>query len=81
MTNTNRASRRTRPIDTSGRLMTTAEAAARLGLNQRTLENWRYLPATGPRWIKVGGRVRYPEAEVQAYLDERAALAATDWAA
>lgn len=40
--------------------LTPAEVAARLGVAQGTLANWRSL-GTGPGYIKLnGGRVRYP---------------------
>lgn len=81
MTTTPSGSRRIRKIDTAGRLMTTTDAAERLGLSPRTLDNWRYQPSTGPRWVKVGGRIRYPEAELVAYLDERAVVSAIKWVA
>lgn len=45
------------------RLWTEAELAARYGLSPRTLRNWR-AAGTGPRFIKVGRRVLYPEPEV-----------------
>lgn len=36
-----------------------AELAARLGLSEKTLANWRAL-GQGPRWIRIGRSIRYP---------------------
>jgi hypothetical protein len=38
--------------------LSAAEAAVRLGLEPGTLANWRW-SGQGPRFVKVGGRVRY----------------------
>lgn len=32
-----------------------------------TLDNWRSSQNRGPRFVKIGGRVLYPVAEVEAY--------------
>jgi hypothetical protein len=32
-----------------------------------TLDNWRSSQNRGPRYVKIGGRVLYPLAEVEAY--------------
>ena len=40
--------------------------ARRLGLSERTLEKWRWL-RHGPRFMKVGGRVRYRVVDVEEY--------------
>jgi len=32
-----------------------------------TLDNWRSSQNRGPRFVKIGGRVLYPLAEVEAY--------------
>jgi hypothetical protein len=42
------------------------ELAKRWSMSARTLERWRWL-GQGPRFLKVGKRVVYPEAEVIAY--------------
>ena len=38
----------------------------RLGISCRTLERWRWI-GVGPRFIKIGGRVRYRLADIEAY--------------
>lgn len=48
-------------------LLTTDEVAERLGLATGTLRNWR-TRKTGPAFIRVGGRIRYREAVVEAWL-------------
>ena len=42
------------------------ELAKRWNMSARTLERWRCL-GTGPKYLKIGGRVTYPLAEVEAY--------------
>lgn len=52
--------------------LTTAEAAALLGLRPHTLANWRTSAdrAQGLPWVKVGGRrVGYLREDVEAYLE------------
>jgi len=46
-------------------------AAERLGVQPSTLANWRWNGA-GPRYLKVGGRVRYRLHELAEWLDARA---------
>ena len=41
-------------------------AAAYLGLSPKTLANWRHL-GRGPRYLKLGARVVYPQAELEAF--------------
>jgi excisionase family DNA binding protein len=49
------------------RLLTTAEAAERLGTSARTLEDWRQRGG-GPLFRKVGRRlVRYAPADLEAF--------------
>ena len=40
--------------------------AARWGLSERTLERWRW-QGKGPRYIKIGHRVRYRLEEIKHY--------------
>ena len=47
----------------------TPDAAARLGLSPRTLEKHRCY-GTGPNFHKLGGRVVYTIADLQAWIDE-----------
>jgi hypothetical protein len=54
---------------TPHRLLRTNEAAEWLGLSGRTLEKHR-LFGTGPTYRKIGGRVVYAMADLQAWADE-----------
>lgn len=40
--------------------------AKRWLISPRTLEQWRW-QGRGPRYLKIGGRVIYPVAEIEAY--------------
>lgn len=42
------------------------ELARRWAISARTLERWRWLK-TGPAYLKVGGRVVYRLADIEAY--------------
>jgi predicted DNA-binding transcriptional regulator AlpA len=44
--------------------------AARLGVQPKTLDNWRSQDV-GPPYYKIGGRVVYDDAEVDAWVAER----------
>lgn len=55
---------------TAIKLLNTAQAAELLGVKKNTLEIWRY-EKKGPKFRKVGALVRYAEADLLAYLDER----------
>lgn len=50
--------------------LTPEEVERVYGLNAATLANKR-TKATGPPYIKVGGRVLYPQTELQKYLNAR----------
>jgi excisionase family DNA binding protein len=52
------------------RLVTTEEAAEYLGVSRWTLARWR-VEGSGPRYVKVGGPVRYDVADLAAWVDER----------
>ena len=43
-----------------------AQLADRWLISPRTLEQWRWL-GKGPRYVKIGARVLYPLAEIEAY--------------
>jgi excisionase family DNA binding protein len=58
-------------------LLRTTEAAERLGIAARTLEKWRSV-GFGPRYLKVGGAVRYDAAELQRWLEARTRGSACD---
>ena len=47
------------------------DAADRLGVQPSTLANWRWTGG-GPRYLKVGGRVRYRLFDLAEWLDARA---------
>ncbi|TAH37798.1 MAG: DNA-binding protein [Alphaproteobacteria bacterium] len=42
------------------------ELSRRLGVSCRTLERWRWT-GVGPKFIKVGGRVKYRLSDIEAY--------------
>lgn len=46
--------------------MTQDQLAERWHLSPRTLEQWRWL-GKGPRFLKIGARVLYDEADVEAF--------------
>jgi hypothetical protein len=46
------------------------ELADRWGLSPRTLENWRWR-GEGPRFVKIGRKVLYRIADVEAYEHEQ----------
>jgi len=49
----------------------TPALSALLDVAEGTLANWRWR-GIGPRWIKVGGLVRYRESDVEEWLDSQA---------
>ncbi len=51
-------------------VLTTPEAAERLGVSPTTLKMWRY-HGLGPRYIKVGRLVRYDTGELDEYVGTR----------
>jgi predicted DNA-binding transcriptional regulator AlpA len=51
------------------KLLTTKEAAARLGMAEHTLAVWR-ITGKGPKFIKLGRSVRYSEDELTNYETE-----------
>jgi predicted site-specific integrase-resolvase len=53
------------------------DAARRLGVESSTLANWRWRGA-GPRYLKVGGRVRYRASDLAAYLDAQTRASTSD---
>lgn len=44
--------------------------ARRFCISPRTLERWRWL-GTGPRYLKIGGRVVYRLADIEEYEQQR----------
>lgn len=49
-------------------LLTAAELAAKLHKTAAALAQWRY-KGTGPKFIKLGGGIRYRASDVEAWLD------------
>ena len=52
------------------RLLDTVKAAAYLGMEPGTLENWRY-KRMGPRCIRLGKSVRYDLRDLDRWIDEQ----------
>lgn len=62
-------------MTTASKLLTTAEAAAHIGVKPNTLERWRTY-GTGPEFIKINPHslrspIRYRESVLEAWLAER----------
>lgn len=57
--------------------ITQKELSRRLGVSYRTLERWRWT-GVGPRFIKIGGRVRYSLCDVEAYEHSRLCQSTAD---
>jgi predicted site-specific integrase-resolvase len=53
------------------------EAAKRLGVEASTLANWRW-SGRGPRYVKVGSRVRYRLVDLAAWLDKQSRSSTSD---
>jgi predicted DNA-binding transcriptional regulator AlpA len=53
-----------------GRLLTVQEVAAILRCSISSLNKWR-LTGLGPKFVRVGSRVRYRLAEVEAYVAQQ----------
>ena len=49
------------------------QLAARWNISPRTLERWRWI-GEGPRYLKIGGRVVYRLADIEAYEAEQLRL-------
>ena len=58
-----------RSYDSSPRLLTTREAAARCGLAPKTLYMWG-LEGRGPRRIHLGRTVRYDPQDLDAWIEK-----------
>jgi len=52
--------------------LTQSELAVRFRVSPRTLERWRWLK-TGPTYTKLGGKVAYALADIEAYERRRRA--------
>lgn len=58
-------------------LLTTQNAAERLGLSPRTLEALR-VRGGGPSYLKLGRLVRYEPAALEAWIDARRLVSTSD---
>ncbi|MCA9468222.1 MAG: helix-turn-helix domain-containing protein [Nitrospira sp.] len=61
-------------------LLTDQHVAEIFGVASKTLANWRVF-GKGPRFIKVGGQVRYFPDDVRRYLETRAFNSTSEYAA
>lgn len=52
------------------RLLDREQAAEELGVATSTMDHWRS-SKTGPRYVKVGGLVRYRESDLEAYIERQ----------
>lgn len=50
--------------------LTQEDIATRWAISPRTLERWRWL-GIGPRYLKIRGRVRYRQEDIDAYEAEQ----------
>ena len=66
--------------DLSNLLEDTPATAERVGVKKNTLEFWR-TQGRGPKFVKVGRRVMYRVADVEAYLDANTCQSTSDKAA
>jgi excisionase family DNA binding protein len=53
------------------------EAAKRLGVTARTLANWRW-QGRGPRFVRVGRKIRFRLSDLAAWLDTQTRASTTD---
>ena len=59
-------------------LLDTKAAAEYLGgLSKRTLQQWRHL-GRGPKYRKLGGAVRYHQADLDAYVEDATRASTSD---
>jgi len=54
----------------TGTLLTTAEAAERLGIRSELLTQWRY-QRTGPPFHRLGRLVRYDLADIETWREDQ----------
>ena len=53
------------------RMLTEKQVATMLSITQQTLRNWRQ-QNKGPKYVKVGGSIRYRYTDVELYLEKNA---------
>ena len=49
-----------------------------LSITQQTLRNWRQ-QGKGPKYVKVGGSIRYRYTDVELYLEKNAVETTGEW--
>ncbi|MGE3541317.1 MAG: helix-turn-helix transcriptional regulator [Candidatus Tectimicrobiota bacterium] len=59
------------------KLLTPEQAAALLNLKSKTLARWRWA-GYGPRFIKIGGAVRYAAHDLQAFIKAGVRISTSD---
>jgi hypothetical protein len=59
-------------------LLTTAQAAAFLGVAPGTLVKWRSRGQQGPPYVRVVGRIRYWPRDLKLWLDKNTIIARED---
>jgi predicted DNA-binding transcriptional regulator AlpA len=60
------------PSHLTDNLLTGEQVAERLGKQERTIRQWRmqgrgFGRGLGPKWVKIGGSIRYWESDVEAW--------------
>jgi excisionase family DNA binding protein len=55
------------PSQTVRQNLNDVEVAGYLGVSVSTIRRWR-LTGGGPRWVRIGGSIRYPVADLEAYV-------------
>ena len=67
----------TEDLEARSTTVSPAETAERIGVTQATLSNMRW-EGRGPRFLKVGSKVRYRLSEIAAYLDTQTRTSTSD---
>ena len=60
-----------RSVDMDAPLLNDSETARQLGIKPSTLQNWRSTGRYNLPYLKVGGRVRYRQSDVDEWLTRR----------
>ncbi len=55
-------------LHTPDRLLDEKEVASILNINVATLRRWRWA-GKGPRFLKIGGAVRYAQSDIAAFIE------------
>lgn len=61
-------------------ILTTTEAAPKVGQSPRTLEDWR-TKGIGPKFVKLGRKVFYRPEDLDAWIEERAFTSTSEYPA